>query len=339
MPQTSFVQPGLTLQKGIANSQQVRDLQQALRELGYLRGGVDGNFGSGTEAGVKALQFDLLNNDGKGSDGQAPVMIKSYNKARVASVTGVCDQNTAQCIVDMLNDPQFIRLPIAADPVQANKSVVAKIAAAKSVEVPIRFIASILKQESDLKHYNETDAVITLGLDTNNAAQTFAITSRGYGAGQFTIFHHPPRQEEVDDFMNNVDKNLSKAEGELREKFDKFVNGPSSKADDRQAEIGSGPLRVCKYASSDPRYLTDCRQCAVDAGSRNIVENVTPVYNGSPMLFTPTQYYASGNYSNIPKREAIGCDWPYAVRRYNGGGINSYHYQVRILRNVRDLVL
>jgi peptidoglycan hydrolase-like protein with peptidoglycan-binding domain len=336
---TTFVKPGLTLQKGMATCQEVLDLQKALRELGYLRGGVDGNFGSGTEKGVKALQYDLLHNDGKGSDGQAPVMVMAYNKGRVSDATGVVDQNTAQCIADMLGDSSFVRLPIAADPVQANKTVLSKIATAKSTAVPVRFIASILKQESDLKHYNEQDAVITVGLDTNNAAQAFAITSRGYGAGQFTIFHHPPRQEEVDDFMNDVEKNLSKAEGELREKFDKFVNGPSSKADDRQQEIGSGALRICKYSSTDSRYLSDCRQCAVDAGSRDIVENVTPVYAGSPTLFTATQYYNPGGYTNIPKREAFGCDWPYAVRRYNGGGINSYHYQARVIRNVRDLKL
>jgi len=134
-------------------------------------------------------------------------------------------------------------------------------------------------------------------------------------------------------------ENLSKAEGELREKYDKFLNGPADTADDRQKEIGSGALRICKYASNDPRYLTDCRQCAVDAGSRDIVENQTPWYPGSPNLYVPTQYYASANYPNTPKRESFGCDWPYAVRRYNGGGINSYHYQARVIRNVRDLDL
>ncbi|HEX2831845.1 MAG TPA: peptidoglycan-binding domain-containing protein [Thermoanaerobaculia bacterium] len=339
MASTSFVKEGLTLKKGMPESQEVRDLQQALRELGYLRSGVDGNFGSGTETGLKALQYDLLHNDGSGSDAQAPVAVTSFNQGRVTAVTGVCDQNTAQCVADMLGHASFVRLPISDDPVTANKVVVEKIAAAKSTKVPMRFIASILKQESDLKHYNEQDGVITLGLDRNDDATSYAVTSRGYGAGQFTIFHHPPRAEEVSDFMDDVEKNLSKSEEELREKFDRFVNGPSSTADDRQKEIGSGPLRVCKYDPNDSRYLSDCRQCAIDAGSRDIVENVTPVYAGSPTLFKPTQYYNSGNYSNIPKRESFGCDWPYAIRRYNGGGINSYHYQVRILRNVRDLVL
>jgi hypothetical protein len=36
-------------------------------------------------------------------------------------------------------------------------------------------------------------------------------------------------------------------------------------------------------------------------------------------------------------RAEIPCDWPYAVRRYNGSGINSYHYQVRILRYLERL--
>jgi len=336
---TSFLKDGLVLQKGMAKCDEVKDLQRALRELGYLRGGVDGNFGSNTESGVKALQYDLMSNNGTGSDGSAPVKVTSYNKGRVTTVTGIVDQNTAQCVVDMLSDAGFIRLPVSDDPVSANKQVLQKIAAAKSTQVPVRFIAAILKQESDLKHYSEQDSVITIGLDTNNAAQTFAITSRGYGAGQFTIFHHPPRQDEVDDFMNDVEKNLGKAEGELREKYDKFVNGPADTADDRQKEIGSGALRICKYASTDPRYLTDCKQCAIDAGSRDIVENQTPWYPGSPNLYVPTQYYASANYPNTPKRESFGCDWPYAVRRYNGGGINSYHYQARVIKNVRDLDL
>jgi len=319
-------------------SNEVRDLQSALRAIGYLRGAPDGKFGDGTESAVKALQLDLLRNQGHGSDGQAPVAVASFNHGRVAAVTGVCDQNTAACLAEMLADARFVRLPVAADPVEANKAVVRTIAATPSTSVPMRFIAAILKQESDLKHYNEKDAVITVGLDHNDAANPFAITSRGYGAGQFTIFHHPPRQDEVDDFMNDVVKNLSKAARELREKFDRFVNGPADTADDRRAEIGNGPLRLCKYAAGDPRFLTDCRQCAIDAGSRDVVEDVTPTYPGSPDVYK-RGIYPSANYPNLPKREAIGCDWPYAVRRYNGGGPNSYNYQARVIRNVRDLVL
>src|SRR6476661_4791794 len=98
----SFLKPGLALKNGMNDMQEVRDLQQALRQLGYLRGGVDGNFGPGTETGVKALQFDLLSNKGTGTDGKAPVAMTSYNKGRVTAATGVCDQNTAACVADML---------------------------------------------------------------------------------------------------------------------------------------------------------------------------------------------------------------------------------------------
>ena len=40
------------------------------------------------------------------------------------------------------------------------------------------------------------------------------------------------------------------------------------------------------------------------------------------------------SYTAVPIRKNIGCDWPYAVRRYNGAGMNSYHYQVKVLKNV-----
>jgi len=333
----SFVQPGLVLSQGGGGTpDQIKDLQRALRALGYLSGGIDGKFQGGSAKAVSALQYDLLHNDGSGSDGKAPVAVTSYNKGRVAAVTGACDQNLAQCIAEMLDDAAFVRLPAAIDAAGANKTVRSTIASLPCVSVPTRFIVAILKQESDLRHYNEADQYVYVGLDRNNEG-TPQITSRGYGIGQFTIFHHPPRPDEVTDFMDDAAKNVSKAQNELREKFDKFVVG---KASDRTAEIGDGPLRICKYASSDPRYLTDCRQCCIDAGSRDIHQG-DPFYAGAKPGDTmqPTQYYASAEYTNIPKRENIGCDWPYAVRRYNGGGVNSYHYQARVLRNVRDVVL
>jgi len=332
---TSFVQPGLVLsQENPGTPDQVKDLQRALRSLGYLAGGIDGKYQKGSASAVSALQYDLLHNEGSGSDGKAPVSVASYNKGRVTEVNGACDQNLAQCIVEILNDPNFIQLPLSANPASDNKTIREQVAALPSTSVPTRFIVAILKQESDLRHYNEADAYVYIGLDRNNEG-TSQVTSRGYGMGQFTIFHHPPRQDEVTDFMDDPAKNVSKAQNELRDKFDHFVVG---KADDRTAEIGTGPLRICKYAANDPKYLTDCRQCCIDAGSRDI-HTGDPYYPGATGTMQPTQYYASAEYTNIPKRESIGCDWPYAVRRYNGGGVNSYHYQARVLRNVRDVVL
>jgi hypothetical protein len=45
--------------------------------------------------------------------------------------------------------------------------------------------------------------------------QSFVVTSRGYGAGQYTLFHHPPAPQEVTDLMLNVTKNVQRAAGEL----------------------------------------------------------------------------------------------------------------------------
>ncbi|HVO83842.1 MAG TPA: peptidoglycan-binding domain-containing protein [Syntrophobacteria bacterium] len=340
----SYRKRGLALRRGGVgvSEQQIRALQRDLRGLGYLKKGIDGKFGPGTELAVRALQWDLLHNDGRstGGDGNAPMRVLDFNRGRVVEVTGTADQGLGGCIADMLATPDFPVLPKAENPKADNARILAVMRELSSAQVPIPFIMGILEQESGLKHFNEPsrndeDTYITIGLDTN-ASEKHIITSRGYGAGQYTLFHHPPRKAEIDDFMLDVEKNLQKAIRELREKFDNFVNGTTSgtRADDRSAEYGDGPLRPCKYGTDDPRFLRDCRQCMVDAGQMAIRDGVTPLYEGSTFRFVPTDYYGSGDYDSVPIRKNIPCDWPYAVRRYNGAGINSYHYQVRVLKDV-----
>lgn len=340
----SYRKRGLALRRGGAgvSDEPIRDLQRDLRQLGYLKKGIDGKFGTGTERAVRAFQWDLLHNDGRstGGDGNAPVRLLDFNRGRVVGVSGTADQGLAGCIADMLADANFPVLPKAENPRAENARIITVMKELSSELVPIPFIMAILQQESGLKHFNEPsrndeDTYITVGLDTN-ASEKHIITSRGYGAGQYTLFHHPPRKEEIDDFMLDVEKNLQKAMGELREKFDHFVNGATSgtRADDRWAECGGGPLRLCKYGTRDPRYLKDCRQCMVDAGQMDIRHGVTPLYKGSKFRFVPTEYYRTADYDSVPVRKNIPCDWPYAVRRYNGAGINSYHYQVKVVKNV-----
>lgn len=347
MPVQSYNKRGIRIERGgtRATEQQVRDLQRDLRQLGYLKRGIDGKFGKASETAVKGLQHDLLHNDGRSTrnDGNAPVSILDLNRGRVVAVTGSVDQGLASCISDMLNEPNFPSLPKADDPKAENSKIVSLMKEMPSEEVPIPFIMGILGQESGLKHYNEPsrndeDTYIVIGLDTN-ASEKHIITSRGYGAGQYTLFHHPPKKEEVEDFMLDVGKNLRKAVWELREKFDSFVNGGTSgtRADDRITEYGSGPLRLCKYSAEDPRFMKDCKQCMVDAGQQKIKEGVTPIYQGSSIKFVPTEYYGSGSYDSVPIRKNVSCDWPYAARRYNGAGINSYHYQTIVLRNILTL--
>ena len=38
--------------------------------------------------------------------------------------------------------------------------------------------------------------------------------------------------------------------------------------------------------------------------------------------------------TGVPNRATLGCDWPYAVRRYNGSGVDSYHYQFQVLKRL-----
>ncbi len=89
MPPLSYQQAGLVLKRPGegASDAQIRDLQRHLRTLGYLRQGIDGAFGSGTEDAVKGLQHDLLHND-DGRDGRAPVRVRDYNAGRIGLMRG-----------------------------------------------------------------------------------------------------------------------------------------------------------------------------------------------------------------------------------------------------------
>ncbi len=107
MPGLSYRKTGLVLKRGGRGTrQQVKDLQRDLRRLGYLRSGIDGGFGPGTELALKALQHDLLNNAGRSTrgDGDASVRVLDYNRGRVDDVTGHVDKDLAGCIADILDD-------------------------------------------------------------------------------------------------------------------------------------------------------------------------------------------------------------------------------------------
>jgi len=340
MPQLSYQQPGLTLQQGDSGPA-VRDLQRDLRSIGYLRHGINGGFGVETVLAVKALQYDLVNNQGTGTDGNAPVKVADYNRGRVADVDGQLSEQLAACISDILDDSAFPRLPHADDPVQENQTIAEEIAGMTSETVPVPFLVAILKQESGLKHFREPsgtdeDNFIVVGMDRNGQgeAKQYAITSRGYGAGQYTLFHHPPTTDEVQQIMLDATKNVLMAIQELRTKFDRFVVSSNSGADDRLAEFGNGPLRICKYASDDSRYMKDCKTCALAAGTQAIVPGVTPFYQGSHNVYQTTQYYNPAPIKTVPVRKSMGCDWPYAVRRYNGSGVNSFWYQSLVLNHL-----
>jgi hypothetical protein len=338
----SYAQPGLSLSSTATPSPLVRDLQHDLRALGYHAGGIDGVFGAGTASSVRALQYDLLSNAGNSSsgDGMAPVAVKDYNRGRVASVTGVVDQNLVACISDMLNDTTYPKLPFSDSPFSDNQRALQAVAAMAGAQVPFPFLYGIMMQESGCRHFcvpsgSDLDTFVNVGFDTNDKTNLAHITSRGFGIGQFTLFHHPPTAHEVSSFISDPVGNVKQAVTELREKFDAYVIGPADQADDRIQEAGNGPLQLCKFDSTDPLYMRDCVNCLRQTGTQNIVAGQTPVYEGSSMTYEQTQYH-EGSYVNVPLRKNIPCDWPYAVRRYNGSGPNSYDYQAEALLKVLD---
>lgn len=228
-------------QGSAANHELVRALQRDLRALGYLRQGIDGNFGPGTRLAVCRLQHDLLHNDGSSTagDGDAPCAVQGFNAGRVVSPDGIVSEGLADCIADLLAADAYPKLPSAADAAAANAAAVQLITNAPSTVAPTPFMLAMFRQESNLQHYRvptgtSSDNFVTLGLDTKFPAQENRVTSRGYGLGQFTIFHHPPRPAEVSDFIVDPVRNVATAHAEFREKFDHFVaSPPPGRADDR----------------------------------------------------------------------------------------------------------
>ena len=333
-----YQQPGLALARGVKDPARVRSLQRDLRRLGYLAAGIDGVFLDGTERAIQALQYDLLNNHGRSShdDGSAPVAVADYNRGRVAVETGVLDQGLAACIADLLADAAFPKLPGAEDAAAANERALTAIDKAGSAVAPTPMLRAIVTQETGGRHFvvpggGDEDNFVLVGLDRGGGGHV--VTSRGYGIGQATLFHHPPRPQEVEELILDPVRNVAHAYKELRRKFDGYVVGPEDTADDHAAEHAGEALRMCLYPPGDPLYLRDCANCARKARKVDIKRG-QPVHAGAGTTYEPTQYYASANYRGVPDRADFPCDWPYAVRRYNGGGINSYHYQARVLLNL-----
>jgi peptidoglycan hydrolase-like protein with peptidoglycan-binding domain len=335
----AYQKNGLTMTLGeAADAALVRELQRDLRRLGYLRSGIDGVFGRDTDRALRAIRYDLINNDGGSSqnDGRAPVAMTDYNRGRIADASGGFDQNLAACIADLLADDKFVQLPSAADPVAANKHAIAAILSASSSIAPTPFLVAMVMQESGGQHFrvprgNDQDNFVVVGLDRAGGGD--AVTSRGYGIGQYTLFHHPPQPKELRDFIADPVGNVAKAYAELKHKFDRFVAGPDSRARDRDVEHPHLALRDCRYLPADPLRMRDCVRCA-KAARRVDIHQGMPVYAGAATSYQPDQYYSSASYAGVPDRADFPCDWPYAARRYNGEGNDSYHYQARILLNL-----
>lgn len=334
---------GLTLDANSTSPDQqklVLALQTDLRALGYVDSGLDGHFGQGTARGLAALSYDLLHNVGASSeqDGRAPVSVAAYNKGRIPTIQQTLDQSLAACIDDLMSDPSAPKLPRAANPHSENAKALTAVARMVGPAAPPPYLLAMFVQESGSKHYavpnrDDADDFVSVGLDRNDGENPEHITSRGYGLGQATLFHHPPTANEVASLIVDPIGNVHAAFAKLRLKFDKFLAGPIDRAADRDAEHPGLSLRLCRYSPSDPKYFRDCGTCARGAKTTVVAQGV-PLYSGSSASYQPDQYYPSADYGAVPDRAIFLCDWPYAARRYNGSGLNSFHYQTRILINL-----
>jgi putative peptidoglycan binding protein len=330
----SYQRNGLVMRAGAANPPElVMDLQRDLRALGYFPRDIDGDFGPVTTRSIMALQFDLLHNDGSPlrdhADGRAPVAIRDYNRTRVSNVSGELDQNLADCIADLLYDDRFPKLPQSSHADTDNSRALRTAAQIVSSDAPAPFVLAIMKQESQLCHYNVRDGFLTLGLDHNDPNEPARITSRGYGIGQYTLFHHPATAAEMRE-LGDPGGNVLCAQKALAEKWKAVQSEP-----ERSAEHPAlGFPRQCRYRASDTqRRLRACRDCALNVRRINIVQG-QPFFPASQDGYQPDSDHPVINYTGVPDRADFLCDWAYAVRRYNGAGNRAYLYQVSVLLNL-----
>ena len=73
----------------------------------------------------------------------------------------------------------------------------------------------------------------------------------------------------------------------------------------------------------------------IGAGDVDIIAGTTHFYEGSSGVYRTTKYHRVERLTGVPIRQNVGCDWPYAIRRYNGSGVNSYWYQAEVLLKVK----
>ncbi|MGH7120349.1 MAG: peptidoglycan-binding domain-containing protein [Acetobacteraceae bacterium] len=314
----------------------VQVLQRDLRALGYLWRGIDGEFGLLTQAAVRALQYDLLHNDGRstGKDGDAPVAVKSFSQG-VRDVTGIVDPALADSIEALLGEDRVPKLPSSRDAATANRDAFAEIFRAAGRRVPMPFLLAMFQQESGCRHYavpkppGDADSYVIIGLD-RDSKDADHILSRGYGIGQYTISHHPPRPEEVSGFIADPLRNIEQAVDVFVDKFEKWVRGAAGARDYRAEHPALNALRLCRYAPSDPSYMSACRDCAATAGKHDLGPD-SPLYKGTRQTYGEVHHHRPTTYRGVPDRADFQCDWPYAMRRYNGCGPDSFNYQAIIL--------
>ncbi len=108
---------GITLREGSSEKSAVRLLQQKLKTLGYYKGTVDGDFGSGTTDAVKAFQrANGLTADGAAGGGTLNKLFSSAAKSASAAAVTATPRPTATPRVTPSPIPDNIYVPVTAAP-------------------------------------------------------------------------------------------------------------------------------------------------------------------------------------------------------------------------------
>jgi len=253
----------LTCDRGVVG-RVVEDLQRDLRALGYYDGEISGVWAASLDSAIRAVRYDLTHPD-------LAIGASAYNRGRLVApspITGEAgvEPALADCIAVMSDDANFLKLPRSDNAAIDNLRAWEQVKSARDGATPTPFVVAILAHLAGGRHFQtptatNRDGFITVRLDRDDPAANARITSRGYGIGRYTLSHHPPTKGEINGGLFDPASAAGLAFARLRDVFSHRVisTDESVRAADRFAERPLSPLRTCKYARLDPRFLADCQ--------------------------------------------------------------------------------
>lgn len=273
--------------------------------------------------GIKSLQFELLYN---------PELSK-------INYTGKLDGERTHVLREALKKmwdcSDIPRITKVDNPSEANSKIREIIENKLKSSFPKPLVLAVLEQESNLMWYRK-DGYPTIGLDYNNKVQPYVITSRGLFLSQRTVFDYPFKQEQLNQY-DSVEVDLNFVVDLLNLKYDKFIVSKDPKTNDdlRSSSFGSEDLRGCKYETSDSRYKSDCKNCVWSGDLRDYKKDRSVLGDKKQWVLKSSQYHKIKQYLQFPDYSKFPCDYLFSIRRYNGSGINSFHYLMRVLKHLK----
>jgi len=284
---------------------------------------VQDRFNSKLSSAVKSLKWELINN---------------RSLSRFGNYSAVNDTVTNALVVtmeSMVQDPEIGVVYGTKDYEGANSKVELRIKGFSSEEFPQPLMGAILYEETGLRWFRP-DGYPTIGLDFNDKSNPERITSRGFFVSQRTLFKYPVDQSRIDS-MDSLDEDLNFFSRHLENKYKKYIvsSKPSVRDDLRLESFSKSELRGCKYSPDDSKYMIDCKNCVEGLKRRDYPLGVR-LAKGSSWKLRKTRYHKRDGYKNMPDFKEFPCDYLFAIRRYNGGGINSFHYLMQVLEHLRD---